>query len=82
MSDDRDAHEFEIGARFCCMMEDRIALLEWDAARDEAALWTLENADHIRRHLRLIAVQREEAMRIRRFLEYSGTRAGRPVAAS
>jgi len=82
MSDDTDAHEFEIGARFRSMMEDRIARLEWDAARDDATLSLLENPDHIRRHLKLIAAQREEAMRIRRFLEHSGTRAGRPVAAS
>jgi hypothetical protein len=56
------------------MIECRITRLESDAARDEATLWKLENSDHIRRHLRLIVVQREEAMRMRRFLDQSGDR--------
>ena len=79
--DDETAHEFEIGARFRRLMEKRLARLEADATSDEAMLWQLENSDHIRRHLRLIAVQREEADRIRRFLEQSGTRDPRSMIA-
>lgn len=68
------AHEFEIGERLRQIMEDRIARLESDAMRDEAMLGQLENGDHIRRHKRLITVQREGAARMRSFLDRSGTR--------
>ena len=72
-------HEFEISIRFRRMMEERIARLESDAAHDEAMLWKLENSDHIRRQIRLVTAQREEAMRIRRFLDQSRTRQPRPL---
>lgn len=67
--------QFEISTRFRTMIEQRILRLEADAASDEAVLWQLENRDHIRRHLRLIAAQRDEAARMRRFLQASGIRA-------
>lgn len=67
--------QFEISMRFRQMMEQRISRLEADAASDEATLWQLENGDHIRRHLRLVAAQREEAARMRRFLQTSSVRA-------
>lgn len=63
------AHEFAIGATFRRMVELRIARLELDAASDEAMLPHLENEDHIRRQVRLVAVQRDEAVRMRRFLD-------------
>jgi len=83
MCDDETAiaHEFAIGARFRCLMEARLARLESDASHDEAMIWQLEHGDHIRRQMRLVAVQREEAMRIRRFLEQSGSRAPRSAVA-
>jgi hypothetical protein len=68
------APEFEIGAQFRRMMEERIARLESGATMDEATLQHLENTEHIRRQMRLIAAQREEASRIRRFLDQSRTR--------
>ena len=67
-------HEFEIGSRFRRMMEERIARLELDAANDEAMLEHLENEDHIRRQMTLVAMQRQDAIRMRRFLDQSGTR--------
>lgn len=66
---------FEISNRFRRIIEDRIGRLESDAASDEAMLWRLENRDHIRRQLRLVAAQREEAARMRRFLQISSVRA-------
>jgi hypothetical protein len=74
-------YEFEIGARFRRMMEQRIARLESDAANDEAMLQHLKNRDHIRRQMRLVAMQREDAQRIRRFLTQSGTREPGPMMA-
>ena len=71
---DRILDHFEISTRFRHIIEDRIARLEADAALDEATLIRLENQEHIRRQLRLVAVQREEACCMRNFLEHSSTR--------
>lgn len=68
-------HEFEIGIRFRRMMEERIVRLESNASGDEAMVDRLENGDHIRRQLRLVAAQREEALRVRRFLDQCRIRA-------
>lgn len=73
-------HEFEIGVRFRRMVELRIARLESDAASDEAMLQHLENEDHVRRQIRLIAVQRDEAVRMRRFLDQCRLRPLDPLA--
>lgn len=70
---------FEISMQFRRSIEDRITRLEADAASDEAILWHLENGDHIRRQLRLVAAQRGEAARMRRFLEHSDTRLPRTI---
>jgi len=72
---------FEISPRFRKSIEERIARLERDAASDELNLASLEHEDHIRRHHRLIIVQRSEALRMRVFLERSGTRLPRPLIA-
>jgi hypothetical protein len=81
MKTESPAHEsYEISPRFRLSIEERIARLEQDANCDEQALATLENADHIRRHLRLVSVQRAEALRMRLFLERAGTRQPRPWA--
>jgi hypothetical protein len=75
-----DAREsLEISARFRRLIEDRIKRLEQDADSDEAALALLRHGDHIRRHMRLIAVQRAEAARMRSFINSSGTRVPPPV---
>lgn len=68
-----------ISARFRQLIEERIERLEKDADRDEAQLAVLRNADHIRRHMRLIAVQRAEARRMRCFIDNSGTRVPPPM---
>ena len=49
---------FEISPRFRRTVEDRIARLERDAEQDEAQVAFLENADHIRRQMRLLAMER------------------------
>jgi ribosome-associated translation inhibitor RaiA len=72
---------YEISSRFRQSMEDRIARLERDAAEDERMLAHLEHEDHIRRHRRLVAVQRAEALRMRLFLERSRQRLPRPMIA-
>jgi hypothetical protein len=72
---------FEISPRFRKTVEERIARLETDADSDEMRLPTLFDGDHIRRHVRLVAVQRFEAQRIRLFLERCTTRLPRPMIA-
>ena len=72
---------YEISPRFRQSLEERIARLERDAAEDEQMMANLEDKDHIRRHLRLIAVQRAEALRMRLFLDRSRPRLPRPLIA-
>jgi uncharacterized coiled-coil protein SlyX len=72
---------FEIGPRFRHTLEERIAHLERDAAWDEQMLATLTDEDHLRRHRRLIAVQRIEALRMRLFLDRSRARLPKPLIA-
>jgi hypothetical protein len=70
---------FEISSRFRRSIEERIARLESDAERDEAQVARLENSDHIRRQMRLVAMERAEALRMRLFLDRSKTRTQRPL---
>jgi ribosome-associated translation inhibitor RaiA len=72
---------FEISPRFRHTVEERIARLEKDATFDEAQVSLLEDGDHIRRHMRLVAVQRGEALRMRLFLDRARTRLPRPLIA-
>jgi hypothetical protein len=72
---------FEISPRFRQTLENRIARLESDAETDEAQVASLVDQDHIRRHMRLVAVQRAEALRMRLFLDRATTRSQRPVIA-
>jgi len=64
---------FEISPRFRQSIEERIARLERDAEYDEAQMEFLCDPDHIRRHTRLVAMQRAEAMRMRLFLDRART---------
>ena len=70
---------YEISPRFQHTVEERIARLERDAARDEAFVAQLEDEDHIRRQMRLVAMQRAEALRMRLFLDRARTRLPRPL---
>jgi hypothetical protein len=72
---------YEISARFRLSIEQRIARLERDAESDELTLFSLRDPDHIRRHLRLVDVQRAEALRMRLFLDRSHDRLPRPMIA-
>lgn len=72
---------FEISPRFRQTLEERIARLERDAIQDEAQVALLEHGDHIRRQMRLVAMQRSEALRMRLFLDRSHTRLPRPLIA-
>jgi hypothetical protein len=72
---------FEISPRFRRTLEERIARLEQDAIQDEAQVALLENGDHIRRQMRLVAMQRSEALRMRLFLDRANTRLPRPLIA-
>jgi len=72
---------FEISPRFRRTVEERIARLERDAEDDEAKVATLVDGDHIRRQMRLVALQRSEALRMRLFLDRSKTRFPRPLIA-
>jgi hypothetical protein len=72
---------FEISPRFRRTVEERIARLERDAQHDEELLSVLKDADHIRRHMRLVFVQRAEALRMRIFLDRARTRLPRPLIA-
>ena len=72
---------FEISPRFRRTLEERIARLERDAIQDEAQVALLEHGDHIRRQMRLVAMQRSEALRMRLFLDRAQTRLPRPLIA-
>lgn len=72
---------YEISPRFRQTVEERVARLERDAAEDEAKVMQLDDADHIRRQLRLVAVQRAEALRMRVFLDRARARGTRPAVA-
>jgi ribosome-associated translation inhibitor RaiA len=72
---------FEISPRFRRTVEERIARLERDAEFDEAQVSVLNDLDHIRRQMRLVAVQRAEALRMRIFLDRASTRLPRPMIA-
>lgn len=72
---------FEISPRFRRTLEERIVRLERDADHDETQVALLQNGDHIRRHMRLVAMQRSEALRMRLFLDRSKTRLPRPMIA-
>ncbi|MGA2850851.1 MAG: hypothetical protein ABSE46_17770 [Terracidiphilus sp.] len=72
---------FEISPRFRRSIEERIERLERDAAHDEAQVVMLWNDDHIRRHMRLVAMQRFEALRMRMFLDRAKVRLPRPMIA-
>lgn len=65
---------YEISPRFRGIIESRIARLEQDALQDEAQIGRLEDLDHIRRQLRLVAAERAEALRMRIFLDRATTR--------
>ena len=71
----------EISPRFRRSIEDRIARLESGADYDEAQLSFLSDPDHLRRQVRLVATQRTEALRMRLFLDRTGTRLPRPLIA-
>ena len=70
---------FEISPRFRQTVEERIARLERDAANDEAQLDRLDDIDHIRRQMRLVAAQRAEALRMRIFLDRARPRLPKPL---
>jgi ribosome-associated translation inhibitor RaiA len=72
---------FEISPRFRQTVEERIARLEKDAEFDEAQVSFLVDGDHIRRHMRLVALQRGEALRMRLFLDRAKTRLPRSLIA-
>jgi ribosome-associated translation inhibitor RaiA len=73
--------DFEISPRFRQTVEERIARLEKDAEFDEAQVAFLVDGDHIRRQMRLVAIQRAEALRMRLFLDRANTRLPRPMIA-
>jgi hypothetical protein len=70
---------FEISPRFRRTVEERIARLEHDALLDEEHAALLVDGDHIRRHMKLVAVERSEALRMRLFLDRARTRMSRPL---
>lgn len=65
---------YEISPRFRGIILQRIARLESDADKDEAQVERLAHPDHIRRQMRLVALERAEALRMRLFLDRSRTR--------
>jgi uncharacterized coiled-coil protein SlyX len=71
---------YEISLSFRHSLEARIAKLEYDASIDEDMLARIEHPDHLRRHRRLVDVQRAEAERMRLFLTKTRTRAPRRKA--
>ena len=81
LADSSLTDSFEISPRFRRMVETRIARLEKDAVTDETQVGLLKDSDHIKRHMRLVAIQRAEALRMRLFLDRTRTRLPRPMVA-
>jgi hypothetical protein len=75
------AEGFEISPRFRSTIEQRILRLERDAEQDEAQVARLEDGDHIRRQMRLVFMQKAEALRMRLFLDGAKVRLPRPLIA-
>jgi hypothetical protein len=75
------SESFEISPRFRQTIEARIARLQRDADRDEFEAGRLVDGDHIRRHMRLVALERAEALRMRSFLDRCHSRSTRPMTA-
>jgi hypothetical protein len=75
------SEDFEISPRFRRTLEERIERLEKDAEFDEAQVAKLSDGDHIRRQMRLVAVERAEALRMRLFLDRAKPRLPRPLIA-
>jgi hypothetical protein len=73
------AEGYEISPRFRAILEERIERLERDAEADEAQVDRLDDIDHIRRQLRLVAGERAEALRMRLFLDRAKPRLARPL---
>ncbi|HWA96266.1 MAG TPA: hypothetical protein VG844_16830 [Terracidiphilus sp.] len=71
----------EISLRFRQTMEERARKLERDANYDEEQIAKLDNAGHICRQRRLVALERSEALRIWLFLDHARTRLPRPMIA-
>lgn len=80
MNTDLAQQELEISPRFRRALEQRIAVLEANADHDESVISALEDVDHIRRQIRLVAAQRAEALRMRLFLDRAHTRWTNPVS--
>jgi hypothetical protein len=72
---------YEISPRFRDSISNRISKLEQDANHDEEQIAALKSGDHIHRQMRLVAVQRTEALRMRLFLDRARTRLPRPMIA-
>ena len=72
---------FEISPRFRRSIEERIKRLERDAAHDERQVDLLRDGDHIRRQMRLVAMQRFEVLRMQLFLDRAKLRLPRPMIA-
>lgn len=70
---------FEISPKFRQTVEERITRLERDAEYDEGQINRIEDIDHIRRQMRLVAAQRAEALRMRIFLDRAKNRMLRPL---
>lgn len=73
------SESYEISPRFRAIIEERIERLERDAEADEAQVARLDDIDHIRRQLRLVAVERAEALRMRLFIDRAKPRLPRPL---
>ena len=80
-SDCATYNRFEMSPRFRRSIEERIARLDGDAEQDEARIKLLVNRDRIRRQMRLVAVQRADALRLRLFLDRMQTRVTVPSIA-
>jgi ribosome-associated translation inhibitor RaiA len=75
------SEDFEISPRFRRTIEERISRLEKDAEFDEMQVALLVDGDHIRRQMRLVAMQRAESLRMRLFLDRAKIRLPKPLIA-
>jgi len=73
-----DTDPYEISQRLHRAIHAKALMLEVDALRDELAACAMDNPDQLRRQRLLIQAQRDEAERLRDFLNRTSVRPGDP----
>jgi len=75
-----DREPYEVSARFYLAMQVKALSLQADALHDELLSASMANPDQLRRQRLLIQAQRDEAERLKDFLQYTTIRQAEGLA--